>query len=142
VLRDFSYCSTRIAGYGWVLAGDAFGFLDPVYSSGVFLALRSGELAADAAITACDTGDSSATTLGGHGREYVAGMEALRRMVYAFYAEDFNFARFVRANPEQTDALVHLLIGNVYRVPVGGLIAAMEAFSPLPSYEPLRLKER
>jgi flavin-dependent dehydrogenase len=142
VLRDFSYCSTRIAGDGWVLAGDAFGFLDPVYSSGVFLALRSGELAADAAVAACDSGDFSATALGSHGREYVAGMEALRRMVYAFYAEDFNFARFVRSNPEQTNALVHLLIGNVYRVPVDGLIAAMEAFSPLPSYEPLRLNER
>ena len=142
VLRDFSYCSSQIAGDGWVLAGDAFGFLDPVYSSGVFLALRSGELAADAAIAACATSDFSAATLGSHGPDYVAGMEALRRMVYAFYAEEFNFASFVRAHPEQTDALVHLLIGNVYRVPVDGLIAAMEEFSPLPSYQPFRLQER
>ena len=72
----------------------------------------------------------------------IDGMEVLRRMVYAFYAEDFSFASFVRANPEQTNTLVHLLIGNVYRVPVDGLIAAMEAFSPLPSYEPLCLNER
>ena len=142
VQRDFSYCSSQIAGDGWVLAGDSFGFLDPVYSSGVFLALRSGELAADAATAACATNDFSAATLGSHGADYVAGMEALRRMVYAFYAEDFNFASFVRAHPEQTDALVHLLIGNVYRVPVGGLIAAIEEFSPLPSYEPFRLQER
>ena len=49
-MRDFSYISHRIAGDGWVMAGDAFGFLDPVYSSGVFLAFRSGELAADAAL--------------------------------------------------------------------------------------------
>jgi flavin-dependent dehydrogenase len=142
VQRDFSYCAKKISGDGWVLAGDAFGFLDPVYSSGVFLALRSGELAADAAIVACETNDFSAATLGSHGTDYVAGMEALRRMIYAFYAEDFNFARFVRAHPEQTDALVHLLIGNVYRAPVGSLIAAMEKFSPLPSYQPFRLEER
>src|SRR5688572_5901289 len=45
--RDFSYRSSRIAGDGWVLVGDAFGFLDPIYSSGVLLALKSGELAAD-----------------------------------------------------------------------------------------------
>ncbi len=50
VLSDFSWRSTRCAGDGWVLVGDAFGFLDPVYSSGVFLALKSGEMAADAII--------------------------------------------------------------------------------------------
>jgi NADP-dependent aldehyde dehydrogenase len=37
-----------VAGDGWVLVGDAFGFLDPLYSSGVLLALKSGDLAADA----------------------------------------------------------------------------------------------
>ena len=45
--KDYSYRSTQVAGAGWVLVGDAFGFLDPLYSSGVLLALRSGELAAD-----------------------------------------------------------------------------------------------
>ena len=39
VLSDFSYRATRCAGEGWVLVGDAFGFLDPMYSSGVYLAL-------------------------------------------------------------------------------------------------------
>src|SRR5687768_18094976 len=48
VLSDFSYRATRCAGEGWVLVGDAFGFLDPMYSSGVYLALKSGEMAADA----------------------------------------------------------------------------------------------
>ncbi|MCA9267512.1 MAG: tryptophan 7-halogenase, partial [Planctomycetales bacterium] len=46
--KDFSYRSTECAGDGWVMIGDAFGFLDPLYSSGVLLALKSGELAADA----------------------------------------------------------------------------------------------
>ena len=48
--KEFSYSTTQHAGEGWVLIGDAFGFIDPVYSSGVFLALKSGELAADAII--------------------------------------------------------------------------------------------
>ena len=47
VTKDFSYRAKQIAGDGWVLVGDAYGFLDPVYSSGVFLALKSGEMAAD-----------------------------------------------------------------------------------------------
>ena len=46
--KDYSYRSTKAAGPGWVLVGDAFGFLDPLYSSGVLLALKSGQLAADA----------------------------------------------------------------------------------------------
>ena len=50
--KDFSYRASRIAGNNWVLVGDAFGFLDPVYSTGLFLALKSGEMAADVIIEA------------------------------------------------------------------------------------------
>jgi flavin-dependent dehydrogenase len=46
--KDYSYRATTVAGDGWVMIGDAWGFLDPLYSSGVLLALKSGELAADA----------------------------------------------------------------------------------------------
>jgi len=45
--KDYTYRAKEVAGDGWVLIGDAFGFLDPLYSSGVLLALRSGEMAAD-----------------------------------------------------------------------------------------------
>ena len=44
--RTGSYRATRSAGHGWALVGDAFGFLDPLYSSGILLALKSGEMAA------------------------------------------------------------------------------------------------
>jgi flavin-dependent dehydrogenase len=37
--KEYSYRAKRAAGDGWVLVGDAFGFLDPLYSSGVLLAL-------------------------------------------------------------------------------------------------------
>ena len=40
--KDYSYRATRVAGDGWVLVGDAWGFLDPLYSSGVLLALQVG----------------------------------------------------------------------------------------------------
>ena len=39
--KEYSYRSRQAAGDGWVLVGDAFGFLDPLYSSGVLLALKS-----------------------------------------------------------------------------------------------------
>ena len=44
---DFSYRNTTLAGERWLLAGDAAGFIDPVFSSGVFLAVMSAEKAAD-----------------------------------------------------------------------------------------------
>src|SRR5437867_2097318 len=62
--KEYSYRSRRAAGDGWVLVGDAFGFLDPLYSSGVLLALRSGEMAADAITEGLARGDTSARQLG------------------------------------------------------------------------------
>src|SRR3970040_393490 len=48
--KDYSYRAREVSGDGWVLVGDAFAFLDPLYSSGVLLALRSGEMAAEAIV--------------------------------------------------------------------------------------------
>jgi hypothetical protein len=56
-----------VSGDGWVLVGDAFGFLDPLYSSGVLLALKSGQLAADAISEGLAHGNTSAAQLGRRG---------------------------------------------------------------------------
>jgi flavin-dependent dehydrogenase len=138
-LLDFSYISKRIAGDGWVLVGDAFGFLDPIYSSGVFLALKGAELAADSIHAALDAGDVSAARLGRHGDEFIAGVEALRRLVYAYYDPRFSFARFLKKHPGCREDLVNLLMGNVYRRPSAGILEAMAELSLPAGYEPLRL---
>src|SRR5882762_7650157 len=62
--KDYSYRATHVAGDGWVMIGDAWGFLDPLYSSGVLLALRSGEMAADAIVEGLAKDDTSAAQLG------------------------------------------------------------------------------
>ena len=62
--REFSYSTDRMAGDGWVLVGDAWGFIDPVYSSGVYFAMKSAELAADCIAEGLATGDTSAAQLG------------------------------------------------------------------------------
>jgi len=46
VTGNYSYTCERMAGPGWVMAGDAFAFIDPVFSSGVYLGMNSGEHAA------------------------------------------------------------------------------------------------
>ena len=125
-VRDFSYLSRQIAGDGWILAGDAFGFLDPIYSSGVLLALKSGELAADAILDGLAAGDLSAARLRRHEADYVAGMLAIRRLVYAFYDPGFSFRTFLRRHPDLRQEVIDLLSGNVFRKPVGRLLAALE----------------
>ena len=62
--KDYSYRAKQVAGNGWVLVGDAWGFLDPLYSSGVLLALRSGEMAADAIVEGLKSGDTRPQLVG------------------------------------------------------------------------------
>ena len=102
--RDVSYHSRQIAGDGWVLVGDALGFLDPIYSSGVLLACSSGEFAADAIVAALAAGDCSGARLGAFGPRFLAGMDAMRRLVYTFYDPDFRFSKFIRRFPHDDNA--------------------------------------
>jgi flavin-dependent dehydrogenase len=139
VLRDFTYISDRIAGDGWLLVGDAFGFLDPIYSSGVLLALKGAEMAAASIGDAFEAGDFSARRLGAHGPSFVEGMEAIRRLVHAFYQPGFHFKQFLERFPECRDLLTHVLSGNVYRHPVDVLYRSMDQMLRMPGYQPLRL---
>ena len=132
VTQDFSYRSRAAAGEGWVLVGDAFGFIDPVYSSGVFLALKSGEMAADAIHEAIEKRDFSAEQLGKWAPEFLPGMEAIRKLVYAFYSKNFSFAKFLNAHPECIDGVINILKGNVYREDVTPIFEPMGRMCDLP----------
>ena len=135
--KDFSYRASRIAGNNWVLVGDAFGFLDPVYSTGLFLALKSGEMAADAILEAFEKDDFSEAQLGSFGPTFVDGMEAFRKLVYAFYTKEFSFARFLSQYPEHQGGIVDILSGDVYRKDVTHIFPAMAEMCPLPPEVPL-----
>ncbi len=114
VLRDFSYRHGEMAGDGWVAVGDAFSFIDPVYSSGVFLGLKSGEMAARAIAEALREGDLSAAKLGGFEAHLMAGVDAIRRLVEAFYSPDFSIGRFLKRFPEHQSDVTAILIGDVF----------------------------
>lgn len=112
--KDYTYRSSRAAGDGWVLVGDAFGFLDPLYSSGVLLALRSGELAADSIVEGLSRGDTSRAQLGRWEPNFVRGMNRMRRLVCEYY-DGFSFGRFVRRFPNHKGAVTDLLIGDLFK---------------------------
>lgn len=123
--KDYSYRAKQCAGDGWVLVGDAFGFLDPLYSSGVLLALRSGQVAADAVSEGLEKGDTSAAQLGKWGPDYVEGMQRMRRLVIEYY-EGFSFGRFVKAHPHLKGHLTDLLIGNLFNDYVAEVFPPMD----------------
>ncbi len=135
--KDFSYRASKIAGENWVLIGDAFGFLDPVYSTGLFLALKSGEMAADTIIEAFHANDFSETKLGEFGQKFVDGMEAFRKLVYAFYTKDFSFARFLSKYPQHLGGIVDILSGDVYRRDVTHIFPDMSKMCYFPPEVPL-----
>jgi flavin-dependent dehydrogenase len=112
--KEYTYRSRQAAGDGWVLVGDAFGFLDPLYSSGVLLALTSGASAADAINDGLDKDDVSEAQLRRWEPEFVAGMERMRRLVCEYY-DGFSFGRFVRRHPHLKGTLTDVLIGDVFK---------------------------
>ena len=124
--KEYSYRSRRAAGDGWVLVGDAFGFLDPLYSSGVLLALTSGSMAADAVVEGLAKGDTTAAQLGKWEETFGRGMERMRRLVCAYY-DGFSFGRFVRRYPQHKGDLTDLLIGDLFKDELDDVLAKVDA---------------
>lgn len=140
VTSDFTYRAKRIAGDGWVLCGDAFAFLDPIYSSGVLFALKMGEFTAETVHEALKANDLSAARLGRHGRRVTKGMQLVRQLVYAFYQPKFSFGAFNRDHPQFHDQVVRLLIGDVFdRDDFDEMFKRVQDYVPLP--EPIPLEE-
>jgi geranylgeranyl reductase family protein len=131
-ILDYSYRSRECAGDGFILIGDAYGFLDPIYSSGVLLALKMAELAADAIHDAFKRNDFSAARLGQFQQKLDNGIESMRKLVHAFYNEGFSFSQFLKKYPEQRVNIINLLIGNVFKEGVDDIYEPMSDFAEIP----------
>ncbi|HEV8185558.1 MAG TPA: NAD(P)/FAD-dependent oxidoreductase [Chthoniobacterales bacterium] len=89
VEADFSYRTSRIAGDRWMLAGDSAGFIDPVFSSGVFLAVLAGEQAADALHAVLDDPLKRRRLFARYDRSLNKAMDVYLRFVNAWYSKEF-----------------------------------------------------
>ncbi|HEY7186726.1 MAG TPA: NAD(P)/FAD-dependent oxidoreductase [Vicinamibacterales bacterium] len=127
--KDYSYRSKQVAGNGWVLVGDAFGFLDPLYSSGVLLALKSGELASDAIVEGLKNGEVSQAQLGKWGATFNEGVDRMRRLVCEYYG-GFSFGGMVRKYPDLRGTLTDLLIGDLFHDRVDKVWGPLESLYP------------
>jgi len=125
--KEFSYMTSRSAGDGWVLVGDALGFIDPVYSSGVYFALEMGIRAGDAVVDGLRKNDLSGDQLGRWCVPFKTGAMWIRKLVNAFYTNEFSIGRFMKEHPEHRGNVTDLLIGRIFHEDAGQVFKDMDA---------------
>ena len=115
VTGNYSYDSTRMAGPGWILVGDAFAFLDPVFSSGVYLAMDSAERAVEVVDGALRDAAREAALQRRLEKRLRAGMAR-----FAFFIYRFNepVMRRMFASPRNTlqleQGVISMLAGDLF----------------------------
>jgi flavin-dependent dehydrogenase len=128
VTGEYTYHSKQIAGDGFCLVGDAFAFLDPLFSTGVFLALKSAEMAADAIHAGLSEGEVSARHFEDMLVRHRHAVTSFRNLVIAFYDETFSFREFLQVYPKLHGLIVDTLVGNVF-TDLAPLYAALEEYA-------------
>jgi flavin-dependent dehydrogenase len=132
---EYSFHSRHCGRAGLLLVGDAFCFLDPVFSSGLMLALKSGVMAADAVHHALVERDFSPGRFADYAASLREGIENMRKLVYAFYDPNFSFRKITDKYPELADDITDCLSGDVNK-DFSRLWKAIEEFAPVPKSLP------
>ncbi|MCD6051777.1 MAG: NAD(P)/FAD-dependent oxidoreductase [Verrucomicrobia bacterium] len=113
VTSEYSRHSKYCAAPGLLLVGDAFAFLDPVFSSGVMLALKSGVMAGETVHHCILANDFSPARFKEYGSTMRIGVENMRKLVYAFYDPEFSFREVIKKYPEAGGQITDCLSGDV-----------------------------
>jgi ABC-type nitrate/sulfonate/bicarbonate transport system ATPase subunit/flavin-dependent dehydrogenase len=110
---NYSYVMDRFAGDGWLLVGDAARFVDPVFSSGMSVAMESAKRAADVIIRALARNDVGAGAFAEYEQTLRAGMDIWREFILLYYQLPPLFFDLI-ARPDTRGQLTQLLQGDVY----------------------------
>jgi FADH2-dependent halogenase len=86
---DFSYHNRRLAGPRLLRVGDAAGFMDPIFSAGVYMACYSGRLAAKNVLASLAAGDDGAARFRAYEKKVFKSMKFYWKMVELFYTKPF-----------------------------------------------------
>jgi len=118
VTGNYSYDSSCMGGPGWVLVGDAFAFLDPVFSSGVYLAMSGAEQAAQMVDVALREPAAEPALLRRLERRQRAGMERFSFFIYRFNEP---VMRDMFRNPRNAlkleQGVISMLAGDLFDTP-------------------------
>ena len=133
---EYTHHAQHCGAEGLLLVGDAFAFLDPVFSSGVMLALKSGVLAADAVHQALVDRNFSPERFAPYAKTLREGVENMRRLVYAFYDPKFSFRELTNKYPDAIGTVTDCLSGDVNK-DFSELWRQIEEFVPLPEALPV-----
>lgn len=131
ITNEYSFHARHCGCEGLLLAGDAFAFLDPVFSSGLMLALKSGVMAGDMVHQALTEGDFTPERFRPYAETLRQGIENMRKLVYAFYNPNFSFRQITDAHPELAGDITDCLSGDVNK-DFSALWAAIRPIAPLP----------
>jgi flavin-dependent dehydrogenase len=126
VVKEYSYATQRASGDGWVLVGDSWGFIDPIYSSGVWFALKSGQLAADAIIEGLQTGNTTGEQLGKWVPDFAKGTAWVRKLAEAWYCGQFRVGKFIREYPQHIGPMTDILIGRIFHPEAGDMFEDLD----------------
>jgi flavin-dependent dehydrogenase len=89
VTSDFSYKNRRFVGQRLMRVGDAAGFMDPIFSAGVYLACYSGKLAAQVVVDSLRAGDDGSTRMDAYEKRIQNAMKNYWEMVEGYYTTPF-----------------------------------------------------
>jgi flavin-dependent dehydrogenase len=118
VTGNYSYDSARMGGPGWVLVGDAFAFIDPVFSSGVYLAMSGAEQAADVVDAALREPAAEHSLLKRLERRQRAGMERFSFFIYRFNEPVMrDMFRHPRNALKLEQSVISMLAGDLFDTP-------------------------
>jgi FADH2-dependent halogenase len=110
---DYSYLGTQLAGDRWVAVGDAAAFLDPIFSTGVLLAMQGGLDVADAIDAGLRDGDLSRRRFAAYERLVRSRYHHFRRFAVGFYNPHFRDLWFRRTKRWGVyEAVLSVLAGN------------------------------
>ena len=115
VTGNYAYECTRMHGPGWLLLGDAYSFVDPMFSSGVFLAMHGAERAVDVVDAALQAPAREAGLLRRLQRDLDGGLDEFKWFIYRFTSPTM---KWMFANPKNVvqveDAVISMLAGDVF----------------------------
>jgi flavin-dependent dehydrogenase len=109
---DYSYRNTRLHGDRWLLAGDAAGFIDPIFSTGVFLAIHSAEEAVKVLDAALRDAPFRGWRFAAYSRRLNGLMNRYLRFVSAWYTEEFVDVFTVPKPPFRMPQAVNSVLGG------------------------------